>query len=175
MQIDDDYLSLSEEDIVEDDMLKDLAKYRELASGDPDTYEPKVAELSREIGVKYHESDYYKTSEKYWLEALDNYRRCYQRDPDTYEPDLAMILFLLGGQCQMTKRYTKCGKYYFESLGIWKRLSAKDPEKYGFFMTQIKDLLKTLHEETANLSEEEKMRLEEEFLEKDEPMSTEDE
>ncbi len=124
----------------EEEKRKSLAFYRELASDDPDTYEPKVAELLQSLAMEYDDcAD--EQCEQMFLEALDIRRRLRDKALEQYEPAVAETARNLGMYYGLIERYKKSEQYILEALENFRRCAQRNPETYEPDVAQVLYLL----------------------------------
>ena len=168
----------------EEEKRKSLAFYRELASDDPDTYEPKVAELLQSLAMEYDDcAD--EQCEQMFLEALDIRRRLRDKALEQYEPAVAETARNLGMYYGLIERYKKSEQYILEALENFRRCAQRNPETYEPDVAQVLYLLgvqyninklykkseplylealDNLRADMADVSDEEMKQFEEEYL-----------
>ena len=110
----------------EEEKLKSLAFYRELASDDPDTYEPKVAEILHSLASQCVGSDHEK-GEQLYMEALEIRRRICAKNPEKYESAVAETARCLGMLHNEYNHYKTSVTYLLEALDNYRRCSQKRP------------------------------------------------
>lgn len=113
----------------EQEQMKSIAFYKEKAKDDPDTYEPKVAELLNSLATQIGESDN-ERSEQLYLEALEIRRRLAAKTPEEYEPALAETARSIGLLNSNREYYKTSVKYLLEALKYYRRCVQREPENY---------------------------------------------
>ena len=113
----------------EQEQMKSIAFYKEKAKEDPDTYEPKVAELLNSLATQIGESDE-ERSEQLYLEALEIRRRLAAKNPEEYEPALAETARSIGLLNSNREYYKTSVKYLLEALKYYRRCVQREPETY---------------------------------------------
>ncbi len=118
----------------EEETRKSLAFYSDLASNDPHTYDPKVAELLQSLAMEYDDcAD--KQCEQMFLEALEIRRRLRDKAPEQYEPTVAEITRNLGVYYGLSEQYI------LEALENYLRCAQRNPETYEPDVAQVLYLL----------------------------------
>lgn len=144
MRIVNDQSYLMEQELKErseEEKQKSLAFYRELASDDPDTYEPKVAELLQSLAMECSGDYADEECEQMFLEALDIRRRLSAKAPEQYEPAVAETARNLGMYYSLIERYKQCESYMQEALENYRRCAQRNPETYEPDVAQVLYLL----------------------------------
>ncbi len=116
-----------------------------LASNNPQTYEPDVAQTLNNLGNLYSNKNDYSKAKATYKRALKIRERLAVNNPQVYEPYVALTLNNLGNLYGQKNDYTAAEAAYKRALKIRERLAVNNPQVYEPFVAQTLNNLGVLY------------------------------
>jgi hypothetical protein len=107
-----------------------LKLYRDLATKNPDVYNPDIAMILNNLAVLESDENHNKEARAYYTEALDSYIELAKPKPSVYKPFIANTLNNLALLEKDEKHNKEAREYYTEALEIRIELATKNPDVY---------------------------------------------
>jgi tetratricopeptide (TPR) repeat protein len=116
-----------------------LKIYRDLATKNPDVYNPFVATTLNNLAVLERDENHNDKAREYHTEALEIRRALANTNPDVYKPDVAMTLNNLAVLERDENHNDKAREYHTEALEIRRALATTNP--YAFEIDYAQSLI----------------------------------
>ena len=95
-----------------------LKIYQRFANGDPQTYDPDVAETLNNLVILYQDTKRHTEAEEMYKQAFEIYQRLAKGDPQTYDPDVSVTLGSLSFYAFFLKKYSDAEQLARKGLAI---------------------------------------------------------
>ena len=144
-----------------EDFYKETLEIRKrLAVGNPQVYEPYVADTLNNLANLYTHTQRLDESEEMYKEALEIYKRLAEGNPQAYYPDVATTLNNLALLYSNTQRLDESEEMLKEALELYKRLAEGNPQAYEPDVAMTLNGLANLYYKTQRLDESEQLHME---------------
>jgi tetratricopeptide (TPR) repeat protein len=134
-----------------------LAKYRQLADNNPQTYLPYVANTLNNFGNLHSDQNQMEDAYEAYEEALMIRRRLSEQNPPAHLPYVAMTLNNLGGLHSKQKRMNDALAAYDEALRTFRKLAEENPQTYLPYVAIALNNLAVLHRDQKHTRKAQEM------------------
>ena len=118
--------------------LQALTIFRELATSQPDLYQPYVAEALSNVGSLYSDTGRLQEAERYYTDALQLCAKMAEANPAAYQEVLAKTQANLANVYRMKGQFRQAEEFFLQAEGSFKDLIAADPETFEPLLTTMR-------------------------------------
>ena len=125
------YSDLNDHANAEEFYRKAIAIREDLASKNPDAFNPDLAKSYNNAGVLYDDLQDYPKAEEFYLKAISIREALAGKNPDAFNPNLATSYNNAGNLYYALQDYSKAEEFYLKAIAIREDLASKNPDAFN--------------------------------------------